>query len=165
MSLWNTAKKAYFFLSVLLFFAHYSTGWNEAIIVELKALFVLNGTFITFSGGFPSLDLSQLRKTMPALAFNFLIAATYAWRGKWNRHAVALFDNFFYTGAIFLIFVKKCKKWKCPLPYEEVLEAIIKAILQNSVEISNDWDTRGSFIAIWMKINWNIFSFMTPSWT
>ena len=36
------------------------------------------------------------------------------------------FDNFFYAGAIFLIFVKKCKK--CPLPYEEVLGDIIKTI-------------------------------------
>ena len=35
-------------------------------------------------------------------------------------------DNFFYTGAIFVFFVKKCKK--CLLPYEEVLEDIIKAV-------------------------------------
>ena len=60
---------------------------------------------------FPSLDFMQITK-IPALTFNFMIAATKAWIGKWNRHAVAPSDNFFYTGAIFLIFVKKCKKWK-----------------------------------------------------
>ena len=40
------------FFSICLFFLHTITGRNEAIIVEWKALFVLNGTFITFSGGF-----------------------------------------------------------------------------------------------------------------
>ena len=49
---------------------------------------------------------------MPALSFNFMIAATNAWLGKLNRHAVAPSDNFFYAGAIFLIFVKKIKNWK-----------------------------------------------------
>ena len=40
--------------------------------------------------GLSSLDFSQLRKMMPALAFNFMKAATNACqRGKWNRHAVA----------------------------------------------------------------------------
>ena len=34
------------------------TGSNEAIIVELKALFVLNGAFINFSGGYHELDFS-----------------------------------------------------------------------------------------------------------
>ena len=34
------------------FFLLTITGGNEAIIVELKALFVLNGTFITFSVGY-----------------------------------------------------------------------------------------------------------------
>ena len=45
--------------------------------------------------GFPSLDFSQLRKMMPALAINFMIAARNARRGrpKWNRHAVAPSDN------------------------------------------------------------------------
>ena len=51
-------------------------------------------------------------KMMPVLAFNFMIAATNASIGKWKRHAVAPSDNFFYAGAIFKIFVKKCKKWK-----------------------------------------------------
>ena len=36
-------------------------------------------------------------------------------------------DNFFYTGAIFLIFVK-IENGLCPLPYEEALEDIIKAV-------------------------------------
>ena len=35
-------------------------------------------------------------------------------------------DDFFYAGAIFLIFVKKAKNDNSPLPYEEVLEDIIK---------------------------------------
>ena len=39
------------FLFVCLFFLLTITGRNEAIIVELKELFVLNGTFITCSGG------------------------------------------------------------------------------------------------------------------
>ena len=53
---------------------------------------------------------------MEALAFNFIIAATNAWGGKWNRHAVAPSDNFCYTDrAIFLIFVKKMQKIKIDL--------------------------------------------------
>ena len=44
----------------------------------------------------------QLQKIMQALAYNFIIVAMNAWRGKCNtnRHAVALSDNFFYTSAI-----------------------------------------------------------------
>ena len=41
-------KRHFFF--VCLFFLFTITGRNEAIIVELKELFVLNGTFITCSG-------------------------------------------------------------------------------------------------------------------
>ena len=108
------------------------TGRNKAIIVEFKELFVLNDTFsfITCSGVFPSLDFSQLRKMMPTLAFSFMIAATTALIGKGNRHAVAPSDNFFYAGAIFLIFVKNAKNENrlCPLPYEEVLDEIIKTV-------------------------------------
>ena len=59
-----------------------------------------------------SLDFSQLRKMVPALAFISIIVATSAWRGKWNKHAVAPFDNFFYAGEFLKNFVKKCKKWK-----------------------------------------------------
>ena len=62
--------------------------------------------------GAPIIRFSQLRKIVPALALIPVIIAISAWRGKWNRHAVAPSDNFFYTGAIFLIFIKKCKKWK-----------------------------------------------------
>ena len=55
---------------------------------------------------------------MPALAFNFMTAATNAGIGKWNRHAVAPSDNFFHEGAIFNIFVKNAKNENrlCPLP-------------------------------------------------
>ena len=76
--------------------------------------------------GFPSLDFSQLR----ALAFNSVIVATSAWRGKWNKHVVAPFDNFFYAGAIFFIFEKNAKNENrlCPPPYEEVLEDIFKTV-------------------------------------
>ena len=42
-------KDIFFF--VCLFFLLTITGRNEAIIVELKELFVLNGTFITRAGG------------------------------------------------------------------------------------------------------------------
>ena len=77
---------------------------------------------------------------MPALAFNFMIAATNARIGKWNRHAVAPSYIFFLTGAIFLIFVKNAKNGNslCPLPYEEVLEDIItyRPFGQNNVGIS-----------------------------
>ena len=38
-------------IHIFLFFLVTITGRNEAIIVELKTQFVLNGTFITFSGG------------------------------------------------------------------------------------------------------------------
>ena len=67
---------------------------------------------------------------MPTLAFSFMIAATTALIGKGNRHAVAPSDNFFYAGAIFLIFVKNAKNENrlCPLPYEEVLDEIIKTV-------------------------------------
>ena len=50
MNLSYTAIKDIFFF-VCLFFLLIMTGRNEAIIVELKELFVLNGTFITCSGG------------------------------------------------------------------------------------------------------------------
>ena len=39
---------------------------------------------------------------------------------------MAPYHNLFYTGAIFLFFVEKCKKLDCPLLYEEVPEDIIK---------------------------------------
>ena len=62
-----------------------------------------------------------------ALAFNSIIVATSACKGKRNRPAVAPPDNFF-TQVPFLNFCKKMQKMKidCPLPYEEVLEDIIK---------------------------------------
>ena len=50
VNLWYTAIKDIFFF-VWLFFLLTITGKNEAIIAELKKIFVLNGTFITCSGG------------------------------------------------------------------------------------------------------------------
>ena len=44
-------NKIHIFLCVCLFFLLTITGTNEAIIVEFKKLFVLNGTFITCSWG------------------------------------------------------------------------------------------------------------------
>ena len=93
-----------------------------------------------------SLDFSQLWKMMPALAFNFMIATTNAWRGKWNRHAVAPSDNFLHL-CYFFNFCKKMptnENGLCPLHYEEVLEAIISAVwTEQFVGISMNWDTRG----------------------
>ena len=50
-------NKRHIFLCV--FFLLSITGTNEAIIVELKELFVLNGPFYHLFWGFPSLDFSQ----------------------------------------------------------------------------------------------------------
>ena len=91
--------------------------------------------------GFPSLDFSQLRKMMPALAYNFIIVATNAWIGKWNRYAVARSD-FFLHRCFF------CKK-----------EA------KNENRLCRTEGKNESFLAITMKI-YRFFSFsMTPSWT
>ena len=68
-------NKNIFLFFACLYFLLIITGRNKAIIVEFKKLFVLNGTFITS----PVLGVfSQLLKKMPALAFNFMIAATNA---------------------------------------------------------------------------------------
>ena len=48
------------FSCVCLFLLLTITGRNEAIFVELKALFVLNGTFLSPFPGFPSLNLLKL---------------------------------------------------------------------------------------------------------
>ena len=50
VNLWDTTIKGIIF-SVCLFFPLTITGGNEGIIVELKALFVLNDTFIIYPGG------------------------------------------------------------------------------------------------------------------
>ena len=65
---------------------------------------------------------------MLALAFNFMIAATNACIGKWNRHAVAPSDNFFTHVPFFFNFKRKQKNRLCPLPYEKVLEDIIETV-------------------------------------
>ena len=56
---------------------------------------------------------------VPALAFNSIIVATSAWRGKWNRHAVVP-SVIFFTQVPFLNFCKKMQKMKidyvhCPM--------------------------------------------------
>ena len=110
MNLWDTPIK-YIFFSV--FFLFTINGRHKDIIVELKALFVLNGPFITFSGGSHHHIFRILRKIVPTLAFNSVIVATNP-RSlvSGTGMLVVLSDIFFYTGTIFLIFVKKCKKWK-----------------------------------------------------
>ena len=96
-------------------------GRNEAIICRIRSVICYEWHFCHLPWGFPSFDFFQLRKMMPVLAFNFIIVATNAWRGKWSRHSVAPFDIFLY----------RCHF--CPLStisthYEEVVKAIIKAI-------------------------------------
>ena len=51
MNLGDTVIKGRFFFVCLLILLTIN-GRNEAIIVQLKEFFVLNGTFITCSGGF-----------------------------------------------------------------------------------------------------------------
>ena len=51
VNLRDTTIKGIFSYVYLFCFLLTITRRNEAIIVELKALFVSNGTFITFSGG------------------------------------------------------------------------------------------------------------------
>ena len=103
VNLWDTVIKVIFFF-VCLFLLLTITGRTEAIIkCRIKRVICFEWHFYHLFWGFPSLDFLQLRKTMPALTFNFIIAATNALRGKWNRHDVAPSDNYFYTGAIFSI--------------------------------------------------------------
>ena len=52
VNLGDTTINGIFFYVYLFVFLPTITGRNEAIIIELKALFVWNGTFITFSGGY-----------------------------------------------------------------------------------------------------------------
>ena len=83
---------------------------------------------------------------MPVLAFNFIIAAVNAWIGKWNRHAVAPFDNFFYASAIFFNFCKKMQKMKidhvhCPM--RKFWRTSLRPFGQNNVGILKKWDTWG----------------------
>ena len=68
------------FFFVCLFFLLTITGRNEAVIVEFKVLFVLNGTFITFEAflGVPIIRFLAIMKNGPALAFYFIIVATNA---------------------------------------------------------------------------------------
>ena len=75
--------------------------------------------------GVPIIAFTQLRKMIPALAFNFIIVATNVWRGKWNRHAGTPSDIFFVQ-VIFCIIKKNAKKIQIDcVHYEKVLEAII----------------------------------------
>ena len=76
VNLWDTGIKSIFF-SACLFLLLTITGRNEAIIVELKALFLLNGTLSPFLG-VPIIRFLAITKMMPALAFIFIIVATNA---------------------------------------------------------------------------------------
>ena len=62
------------------------------------------------------------------------------------------FSYFFHTGAIFFNFCKKMQKNEnrpCPLPYEEVMEAIIKTVnsVQNNMRI---WRIEGKTLRFLM---------------
>ena len=77
---------------------------------------------------------------MPALAFNFMIAATNALIGKWNRHAVAPFDNF-NPGAIIYFFCEKMQIMKigyvhCPM--RKFWRTSLRTFGQNNVGISKN---------------------------
>ena len=72
-------NKRHIFLCLFVLFAHYycNTGRNEAIIVELRVI-CFEWHFYHFNWGVPSLNFLQLKKIVPALAFNFIIVATNA---------------------------------------------------------------------------------------
>ena len=86
--------------SVCFFFLLTITGGNEAIIGELKALFVLYCTFITFPG-VPIIRFLAITKNGASSAFNSIFVATNDRRGKCNRHAVAPSDIFFTQVPLF----------------------------------------------------------------
>ena len=136
-------NKRHIFLCLFVLFAHYYWyQWRHHC--RIKRVICFEWHFYHLFWGLPSLDFSQLRKLMPALAFNFMIAATNAWRGKWNRHAVAPCDNFFRHVPFFLIFAKKCKKMKidhvhCPMG--KFWRTSVRPFGQNNVGISKNWDT------------------------
>ena len=74
---------------------------------------------------------------VPIIKFPAIMKMMPAGRGKWNRHALAPSDNFFTQVSLFLFFfVKNAKNENrlCPLPHEEVLEAIIKAVWTEQCE-------------------------------
>ena len=92
-------NKRHIFLCLFVLLAHYY-WWKWSHYCRIKKVIFFEWHFYHLIRGFPSLDFSQLWKMMPALAFNSIIVATSAWRGKWNRHAVVPSNNFFYAGAI-----------------------------------------------------------------
>ena len=111
-----------------------------------------------------TLDFSQLGKIMPALAFNFMIAATNVRRDKWNMHAVTPSDNFF-THVPFFVHCPMRKFWRTSLrPFGQNnvgKPAIIFPLLMGRTEGKN-----GSFMAITcirMRIHQNFSSPMTLS--
>ena len=61
---------------------------------------------------------------------------------------MAPFDNFFYTGAIFLNFVKN-EKNENRLPYEEVLEDIIKTVWTEQCENLKELRYLGKAAQFW----------------
>ena len=78
------------------------------------------------------------RKLIPALAFNFIIAVTNAWRGKWNGPSIQFFSHrchFFYL-------LWKMQKMKTAL-WGSSGGHHYKVVGQNNVGISKNWNTRG----------------------
>ena len=134
----NTPRLFFYHISLLI------THFNEYNTPQTKKLSGALWHFYHLFWGFPSLDFSQLRKMKPALAFNFMIAAsaTNAWIGKWNRHNS---NNFFYPGAI----LKNCKKIQkmkidyvhCPM--RKFWRTSLRPFGQNNVRISKKWDRGG----------------------
>ena len=94
--------------------------------------------------GVPIIRFLAITKNDTALAFNSVIVATIAWRGKWSRHAVALSDNFFYAGDIFLFFAKnKNRLYPLLSSMRKFWKTLSRPFEQNNVGISKNWDTRG----------------------
>ena len=139
VNLWYTAIKTYFFCLFGLFAHYYWYKWSHHC--RIKRVICFEWHFYHLLWGFPSLDFSQLRKMMAALAFNFMIAATNAWIGKWNRHAVAPPDNFFYKCAIFKKICKKMKIDYVHCPMRKFWRTSLRPFGQNNVGISKKWHT------------------------
>ena len=132
VNLWYTAIKDL----VCLFFLLTITGKNEAIIVQLKKVIFFEWHFYHLFRGFPSLDFSQLWKMVLALAFNSIIVATSAWRGKWNRHVVVPSDKFFTQ-------MPKMKIDYVHCPMRKFWRTSLRPVGQNNVGISKNWDVWG----------------------
>ena len=85
-------NKRHIFLCLFVLLAHYY-WWKWRHYCRIEKVIFFEWHFYHLFRGFPSLDFSQLWKMVPALAFNSIIVAASAWRGKWNRHAVVHSDK------------------------------------------------------------------------